>query len=97
MQTVVWKDKRGFPRRSTLRDNDDPNHPERGIPADPPDMRMLDWDGLTLDVQRVLVEEGILTLQDLQASQTAFPALVSLFKRRIVDRYRASQEAHKEG
>lgn len=62
MQTVKWQEKSGFPHRSTLRDNDDLRHPERGIPSDPPDMRTIDWNGLALDIQRVLVDESILTL-----------------------------------
>lgn len=94
MKTIIWVDADGYKHRSLLRDKD-PDHLAKtaGIPADPPDLELLDWEGIKRDLNNVLVDRGLVSWSDVQAAQTGLSsAIVSVIKRRLIYLYRHMEE-----
>jgi hypothetical protein len=92
MRIVVWTDESGFKHRSLIRDDDDDHFAPYGIPLDPPDLRHLDWDNLIRELHNLLVDKGISTWDDVQASQTGVTSSVlAVLKGPIVGLYRKKQ------
>lgn len=88
MKQVQWTDQDGYLRRSILRDNDDESKPEYGVPIGPPNIQMVDWEGVKREVNNVLVQESISTWADLTASQSAMSFISNVLKRHIAALYR---------
>jgi len=89
MRSVTWTDTAGYTRRSLIRNSDpDDLAPEIGIPADPPDLDLLDWAAVTaqfpdLDLVEFkrklhnrLVQTGLITWKDVQRSQNGLSSAV---------------------
>ena len=80
MKIITCLDPNGYKRRYIIRDSDPEDQAaELGIPADPPDLKGLDWSGveaLGVDVDELkrklhnhLVTFGLITWRDVQRSQ----------------------------
>jgi hypothetical protein len=77
MRAVIWTDENGYLHRSLIRDDDqDYRAAEVGIPTEPPDVCLLDYSGLEIDVDEFqkalhnqLVRLGLITWKDVQRSQ----------------------------
>ena len=68
MKTVTFKDENGKLRRALLKDSDSPDLAAKGvgIPQDPPDVELIDWNAVKVDLHNELVNRGLLTFQDVQ-------------------------------
>lgn len=88
MRRVIWTDNDGVKHCSLLRE-DDPDHlAPNGVPHDPPDLSRLDWDGIRVELHNLLVDRGLLTWNDVVASQNGVTAsILSVMKRKILALY----------
>ena len=87
MRLVIWTDRDGFRHRSLLRDSDPDDRAPFGISADPPDLSMLDWDGVRRDLWNALVDRGICTWLDVQKGDVR-ASILNAMHRRVQDLYR---------
>ena len=88
MRTVEWIDDKGYKHKSTLRDNDPDSMAMKGIPCDPPDLDMLDWDGLKRELHNHLMDMGIVTWNDVARTNGIMSAINRTFKRPLVNLYK---------
>lgn len=88
MRPVVYKDDRGYLRRSMVK-NDDPDDMARfGVPAGPPDLNQIDWEDVVRQMNNALVEAGLNTWLDVQRSQVGVQVATTVVKRYLIDLYR---------
>lgn len=91
MRRIIYKDSNGYNRCVLLRDEDDPNNPEIGIPVEPPPIERIVMDA-ALDVRNELVAKGILTWQDVVKSQNGVSsAIVTALRSRIINAYKQKE------
>jgi len=96
MKLVNWVDERGWKRKSWIRDNDAESKAVHGVPAGPPDLDTLDWERIKKDINDVLVENDLLTWDNVQHSTLGLNAAVAILKRRLTELYRADDVARKQ-
>lgn len=87
MKQVVYEDKHKVLRRVLLRDEDDPDLPEYGIPVGPSVIDKIDWDGLKRDINNLLVRNNVETRTDLQGTKS-LDGICVLVKRAVDDVFR---------
>lgn len=88
MKKVLYTDQDGFTWRSLVKDTDTENDAPFGMPHGPPDVRMIDWDALALELNRVMVSTGAFTWEEAQRNPSALDAIFSVFKRYVHRLYR---------
>lgn len=95
MRTVEWTDRSGRKRRSIIRDEDPDSMAEYGLPADPPDIEMIDWERVKIDLHNALYDMNVVTWDDVVRQQTALrSAAISALKNHLVRLYRETQGAY---
>lgn len=95
MKVVEWQDRLGKKRRSLVRDEDPASMAMQGIPLDPPDIELLPWEQIKIDLHNALYDRGIVTWDDVVAQQTALrSAAISALKNHLVKLYRETQGTH---
>ncbi len=97
MRQVTWTDGNGYRRRAYVRNNDlDEHAPDLGVPADVPDVSLIDWKEVERDLHNLLSDRGYITWADVQLSQNGINTVaVSVLARRIIQLYR-QQESQQE-
>ena len=94
MRLVVWEDKGGYKHRSLVKDGDADTAAHGGIPVDPPDLELLDWEAVKRDIHNQLVELGVTTWADWQRKQNGLHSIVaSPLKRQLIALFR-QEETH---
>lgn len=89
MRLIEWMDGEGYKHLSWIKDNDPDTAGPQGIPADPPDLDQLDWNGLKRDLHNALVERRLTDWQAVQRQQDGVTAsILGVFKRNIIGLYR---------
>ena len=88
MKYIIHESKNGYRKRVLVKDSDNDSEAEFGIPAGPPDIRMIDWDLLKKQVNNTLADNGAFTWDDAQRHQVAIKSAVSVFKRHLISLYR---------
>ena len=88
MKAIVWTDDKGKRRRSLIKDTDGPEMARAGIPADPPDIRSLDWEAIFQEIEQAQHEGGLWDWQAAQHNQAGMQACLNTFKRRFLELYR---------
>ncbi len=88
MKEVQWTDQDGYLHRSILRDDDDESKPQYGIPIGPPNIEIVDWEGVKREINNLLVQEGISSYTELTNSNSAMPFVCNVIKRHIATLYR---------
>lgn len=83
MKLVEWQDERGKKKRSWVRDIDGPEQGRYGIPAEPPDMELLDWDGIRYEIREALSQQGLYTWLDVERSQDGLSCATNVLKRHL--------------
>ena len=96
MKTVIYEDQQGFKRRSLVKDSDESEQGEYGIPSGPPDVRLLDWEEIARDVNNALVHMEAFTYVDLQGSPEAVQAATNVLKRALISLYKQEEKAAKQ-
>lgn len=82
MRQVVYTDRRGYLRRTFIRDDDGDEMAEFGLPAGIPDVDMIDWDVIKLQVNNVLVEQGVTTRNELHKTHS-LEQIAAVVKRHV--------------
>lgn len=91
MRIVQWEDERGYIRRSMVRDEDPDTFAQAGIPLDPPDLDMIDWDWIKRELHNTLVEYELYNWDDVVKNQNGAniqSALLRVLKRPMINLYR---------
>lgn len=93
MRIVKWHDGDGYLRQARVRDGDRDSDAQRiGIPADPPDLGLLDWSAIQRELHNTLAEQGLTTWRDVQAAQNAVSAAVRrIVTKKIIGLYRQQE------
>lgn len=97
MKEVSWIDKDGYIRKSLLRDKDPEHLAPSGVPLDPPDIDRLNWEDLKRQLHNALSDKGLRTWQDVMSQGNGITnAIVSVFKKPIVELYRQDDREAKK-
>ena len=70
MKLLTYTDTNGFKHKSLVRDID--TDPSIGLLKSPPDLNQLDWHVIRLTLHNLLLDKGIITLEDAQLRQAEF-------------------------
>ena len=92
MKYLTYEDKDGFIRRALVKDDYTAAQAEYGIPAGPPDVRQIDWNSVSRDINNVLAESGSFTWDDVNRSQTGIQSAINIFRRALLTLYRQEVE-----
>jgi hypothetical protein len=88
MKIVEWTDDKGYKHKSKLRDSDPDSMAIQGIPCDPPNLDILDWDGLKRDLHNHLVTLNMVTWDEVAKTNGIMTAINNTFKRPLVNLYK---------
>jgi len=91
MKYIIHEDEDGYRKRVLVKDSDSDSEAEFGIPAGPPDIRMIDWDLLKQQVNDALVDHSAFTWEDVQKNQSAIKAATGILKRHLVTLYKTDK------
>ena len=83
MRVIIYTDKEGLKRRALVRDNDPDSMADKGMPAGPPDLELLDWDETRRQIHNELADAGLWTWDDVQRMQNGVSGVV---RRVVIDR-----------
>lgn len=70
MKEVTYTDANGYKHKSLVRDTD--TDPSIGLLKSPPDLEQLDWYVIKLTLHNLLLDKGIITLEDAQSRPNEF-------------------------
>lgn len=89
MRMVITTDRRGYKRAWWVVDEDPDELAEEGIPLNPPDLDLLEWEEVKKSLHNMLVERGLFTWMDVQRAQSGVTgAILTAMKRRLISLYR---------
>lgn len=89
MRKVITTDRRGFKRAWWVVDEDPDELAEQGIPLNPPDLDLLEWEEVKKTLHNMLVDRGLFTWKDVQRAQNGVTsAILTAMKRRVISLYR---------
>lgn len=74
MNLVKWIDDNGYRHQAWLRNGD--KDPEKGIRNDPPDVNRLNWEEIKRNIHNALVDQNLVTWEDVQAKQNAIGGII---------------------
>lgn len=92
MKHIIYEDPEGFRRRVIVRDSDTQAEAAYGIPAGPPDIRLLDWESLLREMNNALTDNNLYTWDDIQRSQSGVMIAASVVRRALIDMYRQAAD-----
>jgi hypothetical protein len=91
MKRVTWIDKDGYARCSLIRDEDDPNFPEVGLPVEPPPIESI-MIGAAKELRNELVLRNILTYRDLMDSNNDLTSIINgVLRRKLIEAYKLQE------
>lgn len=70
MKLLTYEDPNGYKHKSLVRDTD--TDPSIGLLHSPPNLDALDWRIIRVTLHNLLLEKGILTMEDAQNRQNEF-------------------------
>lgn len=74
MNLVKWTDENGYEHQAWMRNGD--KDPAKGITHDPPDLNRLDWEEIKRNIHNALVNQNLVTWEDVQAKQNAIGGII---------------------
>lgn len=87
MRRVVWQDEEGWMRASLIRETDPLSVAPQGLPLGI-DVRDLDWEAIQKELNKLLVQRGIDTAEDLRKKGADFrQACEVVLRQRLIDLY----------
>lgn len=90
MRLIERTDSDGYKHLYHIKDNDLDTAP--GIRADPPDIRQLDWEGIARQIHNGLVENKLISRNDIQYSKSGLDSIIlTAIKRPLVALYRSME------
>lgn len=90
MKRLIYTDDRGYVRVTLVRDSDDEQHPEYGVPIDTPPIEQIVRD-MAKDIQNELLLSGIVTYHDVVKSQNGVSSVVKRLVSKIVEAYKLKE------
>lgn len=91
MKKVVYEDEDGFKKIALIRDTDPDTMAPHGIPCGPPDIRELDWPAIWRDINNLLVDRGLTSLQSLSAGGLD-NSIITPIKRPLIAAYKNKEK-----
>lgn len=89
MRLVFWIDEQGYKHNSYVRDSDPDEMAPLGYLHDPPNLVQLDWEGIQRELHNLLVDRGLITLEDVQRQQrNVQSAIQAVLLRKMIDLYK---------
>ncbi len=90
---MTWDDK-GWIRKALVPDSaPDELAQERGMAIGPPDLTLIDWELVRRDLHNELMNRGLHSWRDVQASQNGVSAAIRLvFNRRVIQLYKTEEK-----
>lgn len=89
MRVVKWTDRDGYNHLSWVRDEDTDQDAPNGLPHDPPDVNLLDWEAIKRELHNLLVDRELLTWTDVQRKDgQLLNAITTVMKRPLISLYR---------
>ncbi len=95
MKLVSYQEN-GHPRWAWVKDSDGPEMARFGIPANPPDLSLIDWEGMKGEITDAFNSLGLLTWQDVERSPVGLQSAMSIFKRHLIDLFRQDERMHQQ-
>jgi hypothetical protein len=98
VKRVIYEDRTGRVNCRLLRDIDDANFPEIGVPVEPPPIERIVMES-AIEIRNELVRNGILTYRDLNEVQNqgiVTQVLNSTLRRKIVEAYKLKELENNE-
>lgn len=91
MRLAEWIDENGYKHLAYVKEGTHLNgNAPVGIGADPPDINRLDWEQIKREIHNQMVEQRLLTWDDIQKHQNALAGIVlGVVRKQIVALYRS--------
>lgn len=94
MRKVIRTDDKGFKRVVMLRDSDPDSLARAGIPVSLP-VDDLDWNAIKRDLNNILIERGIFTLNDVRANKSSLhSAITYALLRKLTAAYKEKEKSN---
>ena len=89
MRIVIQEDRFGYKRAYWVKNEDSDDMAEQGIPLNPPDLDLLEWEEVKKDLHNTLVNRGLFTWMDVQRAQKGVTAaILAAMRKRMMMLYR---------
>lgn len=86
MKIAEYTDANGYRQKAFIRDND--TNPQQGIPLVMPDIEGMDWDRIKRRLHGLLLDKGLLTIEDIQQRPADFQwCIITAVKRPLLVLY----------
>lgn len=94
MRIVEWTDDDGYYHLSQVRDADsDESAPKIGIPCDPPDVNLIDWEAVKRDTNNLLVKRKLISMADINKSLEHLRSIPqAVLYKRLIDLFTNSKQ-----
>jgi len=94
MRKVIYTDNNGFKKIVMLRDSDPDSMARAGIPVSLP-ADDLDWGAIKRDLNNILIDRGLFTLDDVKASNNGLrSAIMYALLRKLTRAYKEKEKAN---
>jgi hypothetical protein len=100
MKHIIVTDERGLQYRYFVMDGDNENDEsvrEHGIPSGPPDLDLLDWDGIKRDINNALLKGNVYCHEDIRKSQDIINYIGTIVKRKVIALYATERKGKSLG
>lgn len=89
MRMVIIEDRFGYKRAYWVKNEDPDSAAEEGIPLNPPNLDLLEWEEVKRDLHNMLVDRGLFTWMDVQKAQNGVTAaILASMKKKLIAIYR---------
>lgn len=93
MKRVTWTDEAGYFRAVLLPQSAPDEYIHLGVPSEPPNVDLIDWVEIKRDLHNALMNEGLLTWNDVQKGQSRISAICRrVIIKRVIELYRKSED-----
>lgn len=94
MRQIIYTDNDGFKRVVMLRDSDSDSMARAGIPVSLP-VDGLDWGAIKRDLNNILIDRGLFTLNDVKASSNGLrSAIMYALLRKLTSAYKEKEKSN---
>lgn len=96
MRNVTYTDEKGYIHIVSIKDDDPDSKAKYGLPQDPPNVDLLDVDGLKRDLHNAMVKGEMFSLGDVMKQANGLSPLIAVVKRYLIALYEHEAEELKE-
>jgi len=96
MKTVSYIDNNGYNRVRTIRQSVPNKEAFRGIPSEPPDLSVIDWEEVRKELHNLLLARGLISLENVNHSKILQNSITSVLQPKIVALYLEQNKQEKE-